>query len=90
MGKQEKKQGISDFSQVTPARLLISAARQIQSRPSGPTKTEMMLMERLDTLVGRSIEMTNVFYAEIWDPYRALVKKTDFRWFREYEPLEMK
>ncbi len=90
MGKEEKKQGISDFSQATVVMRLFGASRYISSRPSGPTATEEILMEQVDVEVGKALDMTNSFYQDTWPAYREKVEKTDFKWFKDYEPIEIK
>jgi hypothetical protein len=86
-GKEEKQQGISGFDQPTPALKLYEALRYIQSRPSGPTSTEDRLMEQADEMVGKALDMTNVFYEDVWPEYRKLIENTDFKWFKDYEPI---
>lgn len=88
-GKVEKQQGISGFDQPTPAIKLSEASGYIQSRPSGPTATEKRLMEQADELVGKALEMCNVFYQDLWPAYRDLIENTDFKWFRDYEPIQI-
>jgi hypothetical protein len=88
-GKVEKQQGISGFDQPTPAIKLSEASDYIQSRPSGPTATEKRLMEQADEMVGKALDMCNVFYEDVWPGYRDLIESTDFKWFKDYEPIEM-
>ena len=90
MGKEEKKQGISDFSKPTVAMRLYSASSYITTRPSGPTATEKRLMEQADMAIKKALEMCNAFYEETWPEYREKVESTDFKWFKDYEPIEMK
>ncbi len=87
MGKEEKKQGISDDSKPTVAIRLFTAARYIQSRPGAPTATEKRLSEQADAAVRKALDMTNAFYRDTWPPYREKVEKTDFKWFKDYEPI---
>ncbi len=89
MGKEEKKQGISDSSEPTAVMRLFIASRFIQSRPGGPTATEERLMEQADTVIRKAIDMTNAFYRDVWPDYREKVENTDFKWFRDYEPIEI-
>ncbi|MFC2099204.1 WD40/YVTN/BNR-like repeat-containing protein, partial [Bacteroidota bacterium] len=88
-GKEEKKQGISDFGQPTVLSRLYSAVRYIQSRPAGPTPTEERLMEQANTVIIKALDMTNAFYSDTWPAYRAKVEDTDFKWFKDYEPIEI-
>ena len=88
-GKVEKQQGISGFDQPTAAIKLFEASRYIQSRPAGPTSTEERLMEQAEKMVGRALDMCNKFYEDVWPGYRDLIENTDFKWFRDYEPIEM-
>jgi len=88
-GKVEKQQGISGFDQPTPAIILSEASDYIQSRPSGPTATEKRLMEQADEMVGKALDMCNVFYEDVWPGYRDLIESTDFKWFKDYEPIEI-
>ncbi len=88
-GKEEKQQGISGFDRPTAATKLFEASRYIQSRPSGPTVTEERLMDQAGEMVGKALDMTNAFYREIWPDYRYLIEKTDFKWFKDYEPIEL-
>ncbi len=90
MGKEEKKQGISDFNKPTVAMKLFLASRYIQSRPSGPTSTEERLMEQADMAISKALDMTNAFYQDTWPEYREKVENTDFKWFKDYEPIEIK
>lgn len=90
MGKEEKKQGISDFSKPTVVMRLFSASMYIKTRPSGPTVTEKRLYEQASIAVTRAVDMTNAFYRDVWPEYRKKVEDTDFRWFKEYEPIEVK
>ena len=89
-GKVEKQQGISGFNQPTAATKLYEASRYIQSRPAGPTATEERLMEQADKMVGKALDMCNTFYLDVWLEYRELIENTDFKWFKDYEPIEMK
>jgi len=90
MGKEEKKQGISDSNKPTVVMKLFSASRYIQTRPTGPTSTEEMLLKQADMAISKALEMTNVFYEDTWTEYREKVESTDFKWFKDYEPIEMK
>jgi hypothetical protein len=40
-------------------------------------------------MVGKALEMTNAFYEDVWPEYRDLIEKTDFKWFKDYEPIEI-
>ncbi|KPL17195.1 MAG: hypothetical protein AMS26_01990, partial [Bacteroides sp. SM23_62] len=88
-GKVEKQQGISGFDQPTAAVKLFEASRYIRSRPSGPTSTEKRLMDQADEMVGKALDMTNAFYKDVWPEYRDLIENTDFKWFKDYEPIEI-
>ncbi len=37
----------------------------------------------------RALDMCNAFYKDVWPEYRDLIENTDFKWFRDYEPIEM-
>ena len=69
---------------------LFSTSRYIQSRPGSPTATEKTLMQQTDAMVGKALDMTNAFYSETWPAYRDLVENTDFKWFKDYDPIELK
>jgi hypothetical protein len=88
-GKVEKQQGISGFNQPTAIIKLFEASRYIQSRPAGPTATEERLMDQADQMVGKALDMTNTFYKDVWPGYRDMIENTDFKWFKDYEPIEM-
>ncbi|MEE9463528.1 MAG: hypothetical protein V3V53_16940 [Bacteroidales bacterium] len=88
-GKVEKQQGISGFNQPTASIKLFEASRYIQSRPAGPTATEERLMDQADQMVGKALDMCNAFYKDVWPEYRDLIENTDFKWFKDYEPIEM-
>ena len=90
MGKQEKKQGIADFGEMTVVMRLYGASRYIGSRPYGPTATEQRLYQQATEATTEAINRTNAFYKNVWPAYREKVENTDFKWFREYEPLEIK
>jgi photosystem II stability/assembly factor-like uncharacterized protein len=89
MGKEETKQGISDRNVKTVVRQLSSVSQGIQSRPSGPTATEYKSMEVLDGMIDKALHMTNSFFSDIWPEYRILVEDTDFKWFRDYDPIKV-
>jgi hypothetical protein len=89
MGKEETKQGIADWSEPTVAVRLFAASRYIRSRPTGPTATEERLMEQAGTVIEKALDMTNAFYRDTWPAYREKVEKTDFKWFKDYEPIEI-
>ena len=88
-GKVEEQQGISGFDRTTAATKLYEASRYIQSRPAGPTATEERLMGQADEMVGKALEMCNAFYRYVWPEYRELIENTDFKWFKDYKPIEM-
>ena len=88
-GKVEKQQGISGFDRPTAAIKLFEASRYIQSRPAGPTATEERLMEQADKMVGKALDMCNAFYEDVWPEYRDLIENTDFKWFKDYKPIEI-
>ena len=88
-GKVEKQQGISGFDQPSAAIKLFEASRYIQSRPSGPTATEKRLTEQAGEMVGKALDMCNGFYEDVWPEYRDLIENTDFKWFKDYEPIEI-
>jgi len=88
-GKVEKQQGISGFDQPTAAIKLYEASRYIQTRPAGPTSTEERLMEQADEMVGTALNMCNAFYEDVWSGYRGFIENTDFKWFEDYEPIEI-
>ena len=69
---------------------LFSASMYIKTRPSGPTTTEKRLYEQASIAVTGAVDMTNAFYRDVWPEYRKKVEDTDFRWFKEYEPIEIK
>lgn len=89
MGREETKQGISDRSEPTVVSRLFTASRYIQSRPAGPSATERRLVEQADTVIRKALDMTNAFYLEVWPGYREKVENTDFKWFRDFEPIEL-
>ncbi len=37
----------------------------------------------------RALDMCNAFYKDVWPEYRDLIENTDFKWFRDYETIEM-
>jgi photosystem II stability/assembly factor-like uncharacterized protein len=90
MGKEEKKQGISAFDRHTVVMRLFTASRYLMSRPEGPTQTEERLIEQANTAIQQALDMTNAFYRETWPAYREKVEATDFKWFRDYELIEVK
>ena len=46
-------------------------------------------MEQADEMVGKALDMTNTFYKDVWPGYREMIENTDFKWFKDYEPIEM-
>ena len=42
-----------------------------------------------DLVVKEAIRRTNAFYTGIWPAYREKVENTNFKWFKDYEPIEM-
>jgi photosystem II stability/assembly factor-like uncharacterized protein len=90
MGREETKQGISDRSEPTVVSRLFMASRYIQSRPSGPTATEERLAGQAGVVIDKALEMTNAFYRDTWPAYRLKVENTDFKWFKDYDPIEIK
>jgi len=89
MGKKNDSQGITDRDMNALVMHLFMASRYIQSRPSGPTATEELLVQNVDILVNKAISRVNAFYEEIWPPYRELIENTDFKLFKDYKPLQL-
>ena len=40
-------------------------------------------------MVGKALDMCNAFYEDVWPEYRDLIENTDFKWFKDYKPIEI-
>ena len=46
-------------------------------------------MEQANTVIAKALEMTNAFYSDTWPAYRVKVENTDFKWFKDYKPIDI-
>lgn len=89
LGREETRQGLYASDEVTVATLLNTTVNLVASRPHGPTATEELLLVRLEEMTAGALEMVNTFYRDTWPGYRDMVEGTDFRWFKDYVPIEV-
>lgn len=88
LGKEDKRQGITDRKDPTSISYLNNAISYVRSLNSAPGATELTLIKNADAKLDPVIANINSFYASDWLAYRTLVENTKLSEFKDYKTLE--
>jgi len=88
LGKEDKRQGITDTEYPSTVSYLYTASRYINSLLQNPGKTETTLVKNADEKVSAVIAKINEFYKQDWPAYKASVENLNLSPFEEVEELK--
>ena len=88
LGKEDKRQGITDRKDPSAISYLNSARSYVSSLRTEPGATELKLIENADAKLDPIIAKINAFYKTQWPAYREMVEKADLSLFKDYETLK--
>ncbi|WP_299224576.1 hypothetical protein [uncultured Psychroserpens sp.] len=89
LGKEDKRQGITNTSVVTVTDRLSTASWYVGSRQNGLTSTEHTLIEHAKDAVNNVLEKTNSFYNESWKPYQVKMESVKTNPFKEISTFRL-
>jgi len=83
IGKEDKRQGITDDPKVNVMQRIGTAGWYSDSRPNGMTNTEVTLIKQAKTALDDALKQTNEFFSSEWDSYRASLQGVTISPFKE-------
>jgi hypothetical protein len=88
-GKEDKRQGITRNSEVTPLQRLGVARSYVSNSQTGITSTETTLIKHAKDAVSGLLEETNLFYTEKWNAYQEKMKSIKTDPFKEIKTFKI-
>lgn len=89
VGKEDKRQGITDDPVVNVSDRINQALRYARTRPAGITENEIKLKRFAREELEKALEVTNSFFGSNWKDYRAFMEDLDVSPFREVEGISL-
>ncbi len=83
IGKEDKRQGITRYPEVTVMQRLGTASWYSGSRQNGLTSTENTLIKHAKDALQDALNKTNTFFNSDWKPYREAIEKLEISPFKE-------
>ena len=83
LGKVDDRQGITRNRKNTVMSRLGTASSYVQSRQSGITKTEEILMEQAREELQEALNKTNKFYRDVWPDFKEEMNQIEMSAFKE-------
>ena len=85
VGKEDKRQGITNSSYVPVTNRISTASRYSGSRPNGITKTEIVLIQQVKEKLEAVLKETNLFFETDWENYKIEMNQLDLSPFKKTE-----
>ena len=89
LGKEDKRQGITNDPEVTVNERISSASFYAGSRPNGLTSTEQTLIKHAKDALKLALDKTNTFFTENWQTYKTDMEKLDTSPFKEVKSFSL-
>ncbi|SFW15130.1 VPS10 domain-containing protein [Cellulophaga fucicola] len=83
LGKVDKRQGITRNPEITVMQRISSASGYVRSRKTGITETENRLIQFAKEELEKTLEKTNTFFTEKWNPYKSKISDLKTISFKE-------
>ena len=90
LGKEDKRQGITDDPEPNVMTRLGDASYYVNTRKSGITETERRMIRFAEEELKAALESTNAFFNDEWKSYRTSIESLDLSPFKETESFELK
>nr|WP_297785709.1 hypothetical protein [uncultured Allomuricauda sp.] len=90
LGKEDKRQGITDDPEPNVMSRLGNASYYVNTRKSGITETERRMIRFAEEELKSALDKTNAFFNDEWKSYRASIESLDLSPFKETESFELK
>ncbi len=90
LGKEDKRQGITNSSYVTVTDRLGTASWYSGSRPNGITKTELVLIQQAKEQLEELLKETNLFFNTDWADYKTKMNQLDLSPFKKTQSFFIK
>ena len=89
LGKEDKRQGITNTSVVTVTDRLDMASWYVSSRQNGLTSTEDTLIKQAEDAVKDALEKTNMFFNDSWKEYQTKMEAIQTNPFKEISTFKL-
>ncbi len=89
LGKEDKRQGITNTSVVTVTDRLGMASWYVGSRQNGLTSTEDTLIKQAEDAVKDALEKTNMFFQDSWKSYQTKMEALETNPFKEVSTFKL-
>ena len=89
LGKEDKRQGITNTSVISVTDRITTASWYIGSRQYGLTDTENTLLKHANTAVNDALEKTNTFFNESWKSYQTKMETIKTNPFKEINTFKL-
>ncbi|MBO0329473.1 WD40/YVTN/BNR-like repeat-containing protein [[Muricauda] lutisoli] len=90
LGKEDKRQGITDDPEPNVMSRLGNASYYVNTRKSGITATERRMIQFAEEELKTALDSTNSFFNDEWKSYRTSIESLDLSPFKETESFELK
>lgn len=89
LGKEDKRQGITNSSVVTVNDRIGIASWYVSSRQNGLTETETTLMKHAEDAIKNALSKTNTFFNESWSSYKTKMESLQTNPFKEINTFKL-
>ena len=89
VGKEDKRQGITNTSVININDRFATASYYISSRQNGLTSTEHTLMKHTEDAVNNALEKTNAFFKDSWITYQNKMEALQTNPFKEIKTFKL-
>ena len=90
IGKEDKRQGITNSSYVTIANRISTASWYSSSRPYGITETEIILIQQVKDKLEVVLKETNLFFEKDWENYKMEMNQLNLSPFKKTQSYFIK
>ena len=90
IGKEDKRQGITNSSYVTIANRISTASWYSSSRPYGITETEIILIQQVKDKLEVVLKETNLFFEKDWENYKMEMNQINLSPFKKTQSYFIK
>lgn len=90
IGKEDKRQGITNSSYVTIADRISTASWYSSSRPYGITETEIILIQQVKDKLEVVLKETNLFFEKDWENYKMEMNQLNLSPFKKTQSYFIK
>ena len=90
LGKQDKRQGITEDEYLSFVKLYYQAYQYVESRQNGITITEKKLIEQTRNKLEDNLKKFNLFFENEWVHYKILLESVKLSKFKETETIKLK